>query len=460
MAQINFPKSLQMNAMAPAAPADPLITRFRSDNSSYNSGDIVRIEISTGGRNQFLLPADSYLSFDFKHEWSGGATTTRIDGCAYSIFRRARIIHGSTVLVDTQHVGRLWNALRDVQVSSAARAVDEIRMAVQPFATQAQTCNGMVGLNLVSGQIYDAAFPLPLPLVGTLQKSAVPLGLMGASSLFIELEIAPTVEIITHREFADADGAVPALGTNTYTPGAFTLSNIYYNAKITTLDEPYAQALMGVYAGRPLMLPATDYIGEQKVIADTAQVINEKFAFSRSSVNGVFWWLSNASVAAGASYDASFARLDGTTHRQAGPLDQYYLAISGKNLQPVYAGANGTVLGASTYFKGANAVNQIGRIFDNMSSVEGMGVLNLVNYCSTVSTKASAAASTKRFVGAYSTERYDASAQYASGSNLVGQDVRLVVQFTTGVSEQQNLYAFAMCDVGFELLDGQLNLRA
>lgn len=462
MAQINFPKSLQMNAQEPAARgAEPLITRFRSDNSSYNSGDIIKVEISTGGRGQYLLPGDSYLSFDFTHTWTGGATTTKIDACAYSMFRRARIIHGSTVLVDTQHVGRLWNALRDIQVSSASRAVDEIRMAVQPFATQAQTCNGMVGLNLVSGQTYDAAFPLPLPLVGTLQKSAVPLGLMGASSLYIELEIAPTVEIITHREFADADGAVPALGANTYVPGAFTLSNIYYNAKITTLDDTYNAALMSVYAGRPLMLPAVDYIGEQKVIQSGSVVINEKFAFSRSSVNGCLWWLSNSAVANGATYDASGGRLDGTTHRQGGPLDQHYMAISGKNLLPVYAGANGTVLGASTYFKGANSVNQIGRIFDNMSTVEGMGVLNFKNYCSGVDTALDAAAVTKRFVGAYSMERYDASSQYASGSNLIGQDVRLVVQFTgSGLTAQQNLYAFAMCDVGFELVDGQLSLRA
>ena len=463
MASINFPESLQMNAKGPAAPAEPVITRFRSDNATYSSGDIIRIEVSTGGRAQYLLPLDSYLSFDFTHTWTGNSTTVRVDGCAYSFFRRARIIHGSTVLVDTQHVGRLWNALRDISVSSSARAVDEIRLAVGPFATQAQTANGMAGLNVTSGQTYDAAFPLPLPLVGTLQKSAVPLGLMGASSLFIELEIAPMNQCFTTRQFTDGDGQAPNAATN-YVQSAFTLSNIYFNAKITTLDEAYNQALMSVYSGRPLMLPAVDYIGEQKVIPAGASSINEKFAFSRSSVCSVMWFLSNSAVANGVPFpnDASGNRLEGTTHRQSGDLLEYFIAVSGKNLLPVYAGRNGTVLGASnTYIKGANAVNQLGRIYNTMSSNDGMGILNFINYCSgVVDTSGNAADVSKRFVGAYSLERYDADSKYASGSNLVGQDVRLVATMTSGLAEGQNLYGFAMCDIGFELLDGQLNLRA
>lgn len=463
MASINFPESLQMNAKGAAAPAEPTLTRFRSDNASYSAGDILRIEIATNGRAQYLLPLDSYLSFDFTHVFTGTSTTVRVDGCAYSFFRRARIIHGSTVLVDTQHVGRLWNALRDISVSSAARAVDEIRLAVGPYATQAQTSNGMAGLIVTSGQTYEAAFPLPLPLVGTLQKSAVPLGLMGASSIFIELEIAPMNQIFTTRRYDDGDGTSPNAATN-YLQSSFTLSNIYYNAKITTLDEPYNQALMSVYAGRPLILPAVDYIGEMKVIPSGASSINEKFAFSRSSVNGVLWWLSNSTIANGVPYpnDASGNRLEGTTHRQSGDLSEYYIAVSGKNLLPVYCGRNGTVLGASnTYIKGANAVNQIGRIYNTMSSNDGMGVLNFINYCSgVVDTSGNAADVTKRFVGGYSLERYDSDAKYTSGSNLVGQDVRLVATMTTGLTESQNLYGFAMCDIGFELIDNQLNLRA
>lgn len=449
MASINFPESLNMAAKAPAAPADPLITRFRSDNPSYQSGDIIRIELSTGGRGQYLLPVDSYLSFDF----TADASNVRLDGCAMSIFRRARVIHGSTTLVDTQHCGRLWNALRDIMVNSSARAVDEVRLATEGFSTQNQTTGGFTGIPLTSGATYDAAFALPLPLVGTLSKSALPIGLMGASSLYIELEIAPMSEILTSRAFSDPDGAVP---TGTTTLSRFTVSNIYYNAKITTLEPAYDAALMSVYAGRPLMLPATDYIGESKVIPSGAAVINEKFAFSRSSVNGILWWLSNSTVANGASYDTSANRLDGTTHRQAGDLAEYYVAVSGKNLQSIYAGRSGI----ANSFKGANAVQQIGRIYNTMSSVDGMGILNQTNYCNIVDHKASAAAITKRFVGAYSLERYDSDAKYASGSNLVGQDVRLVVQFTTALADQQNLYGFAMCDCGYELIDGQLNLRS
>jgi len=458
---INFPESLQMSAKI-SAPASGLATRFRSDNASYSAGDIIRIEIpcSQPGAT-YLLPNDCYLSFDFNHVWSGGATNVRVDGSAYSFFRRARVIHGANVLCDTNHCGRLFNALRDITVPSSARSVDEIRLAVAPFATQLQTANGMAGLALTSGQTYDAAFPLPLPIVGTLQKSAVPLSLM-ASSLYIELEVAPMNQIFTNRVFSDADGAPPALALTSYSQSSFTISNIYYNAKLTTVEPAYNAALMSVYAGRPLMLPASTYLSEMKVIPAGASTINEKMAFSVSSCNGILWWLSNSNVANGVAYDTSGGLLDGTTHRQSGDLAEYYIALSGKNLQPVYCGRNGTILGLSnTFIKGANSVNQIGRIYDNMSTVDGMGILNLINYCSGVlDTAADAAATSKRFVGAYSLEKYDTSNRYSSGESLIGQDVRVVATMTTALTSNQNLYAYALAEIGFELIDGQLNLRS
>ena len=456
--ELNYPQSLDMMAKKPAVPAEPLITRFRSDNATYGAGDIVRIEISTGGRNQFLLPNDSFLSFDFTSVHTATGGNVRLDGSAYSIFRRARVIHGSTTVIDIQNCGRLWNALRDAMVNYAARSVDAIRLAGDDnTSTQASANNYIAGRQLVSGTVNDAAFCLPLGLVGSLSKTATPLGLMGASSLFIELEIAPHNQIVTTREYANPDGVV---GTSTgLTLSSFTLSNIYYNAKITTLDEPYAQALMSAYAGRPLVLPAVDYIGEMKVIPNGASTINEKFSFSRSSVNGMLWWLSNSNVANGVITSNNLA--EGTCHRQAGALSEYYVAVSGKNLLSIYAGPQLDSLGVSTgFFKGGVAVSQIGRIYNNLSSVDGMGILNVGNYCNTTDTYAGAVANTKRFVGAYSLERYDADSKYASGSNLVGQDVRLVTLQATPLAEQQNLYGYAMCDVGFQLMDGQLTLLA
>jgi hypothetical protein len=449
--ELNYPQSLDMMAKKAAVPAEPLITRFRSDNATYGAGDIVRIEISTGGRNQFLLPTDSFLSFDFVSTHTATGGNLRIDGSAYSIFRRARVIHGSTTIIDIQNCGRLWNALRDAMVNYAARSVDAVRLAADVSANQMSANNYVAGRQLASGVTYDAAFCLPLGLVGSLSKTATPLGLMGASSIFIELEIAPHAQIVTTREYGDAKGSA---GTVTSLAlSSFVLSNIYYNAKITTLDEPYAQALMSAYSGRPLVLPATDYIGEMKVVAAGASTINEKFAFSRSSVNGMLWWLSNSTVANGIPQSDDLA--EGTCHRQGGNLSEYYVAVSGKNLLSIYAGA-----GPSGYFKGATSVSQIGRIYNNLSSVDGMGILNFGNYCDAADTYALAIANTKRFIGAYSLERYDADSKYASGSNLVGQDVRLVAQMTTALSEQQNLFGYAMCDVGFQLVDGQLNLLA
>lgn len=452
MAQLNYPQSLDMMAKNPAAPADPVLTRFRSDNPSYQSGDVIRIEIPTGGRNQFLLPNDSYLSFDFTsvHSITATNSTVRLDGSAMSIFRRARIIHGANVLVDINNCNRLWTALRDVLVSAYDRKIDEIRLGLHSDADQQNFNHYTEGLSLTSGATYDAAFNLPLPLVGSLSKTALPLGLIGAGSLFIELEVAPMNQILTTRRYTTPQGLAGDATALTLT--SFTVSNIYYNAKITQLEEPYAQALMSVYAGRNLMLPATDYINDFKVIPTGSSNINEKLAFSRSSVNGILWWLSNSDVANGVITAADLA--EGTTHRQGGPLNEFYVAVSGKNLQSVYCGAHGI----ANFFKGANAVQQIGRIFNN--NMDSTGIIGFRNYCSSVTTYADAITSSKRFVGAYSLERYDADNKYTSGSNLIGQDVRLVALMSAGVSENQNLYAYAMCDVAYEIVDGQLFTRS
>jgi hypothetical protein len=230
------------------------------------------------------------------------------------------------------------------------------------------------------------------------------------------------------------------------------VQNAYYNAKISVVDSAYDAALMTAFGSMGgIVLPAYDWISEAKVIS-AGSVINEKISCSRSSCIGWLWFLTNSDVAVGTAQSNNLA--EPVNNRQAGALKQYYASISGVNGQSVYA-TGSTVSG---YFNGANAIMNLGRIFDTGADTTGMGILNFANFCNETDTAADAHLKTKRFVGAYSLEHYNADSKWSCGMSLIGQDSRLYVETTT--ASQNILYVFAMSDVGYQLVDGQLVLLA
>ena len=113
---MSFPKELNLGSNKPmAAAGKPSINRYRADNSSYQGGDIIRIEIPCGRNGQYLFPMDSMIEARIKANYtcvaSTGATTNAnselfIDQSVYSLFNRMRIIHGSTVIEDTLYTNR------------------------------------------------------------------------------------------------------------------------------------------------------------------------------------------------------------------------------------------------------------------------------------------------------------------------------------------------------------------
>ena len=110
-------KSLDYSSNKPlAAQSKPDMLRFRSDNSDYKSGDTLRIEIPCGRQGQHLYPLSSYIEATLSVNYvATGASTIRLDGSAYSLIRRMRVIHGTNVLEDILYPNRLWNTIYDLQ---------------------------------------------------------------------------------------------------------------------------------------------------------------------------------------------------------------------------------------------------------------------------------------------------------------------------------------------------------
>lgn len=458
MASVNFPKSFDMTSKASsgAVPAVPSIVRIRSDNSTYtvnssNSTDTIRIEIPTGGNGRYLFPNDSFITGKFTPTISGlTAGIILLDTCAYSFFRRIRILQGSNVLYDCNNCGRLWNALRDVSVGFSARSRDEICLGVEINTTTASsTSNYFSGITITSGSTYDFAFVLPAPLLGSLTQCAVPLGLMGAGNLVLELELNPSNVFFTTRVMASPDGAEGGATTANHT-SSVVFSEIFYSMKTCKLDDMYQQALMSVYQNG-VLLPSIEYINDNKVIPSGATIINEKLAFNRSSASAILWWLTNSNVASGVFTNYDLA--EGVSSRIAGAVKDYTIQVSGTNLLDVKMGTAG-----GNYLFGSQALMQLHRIY-NQAQQDGVGILNYANFCNILTTYQSCIDASRRFVGGYSLEKFDSAQNFQNGMSLVGQDVRLVINYDTALSESCVLYAYCMCEVAYEIRDGVVSVR-
>ena len=186
---VNFPPSMNLGAVKSPALEDmrPHMMSFRSQNANYGARDTVTIAIPTGQKGMYLHPSDSFISFRLTPVFTATGGTLALDANAYSVFRNARVRHGSNVLVNQRNCNRLWNALFDIQVGTSDREARQIDLGIEGDTTTSNVSN-LFGVGLISGQSISCSFTLPMAVVGSLQEKAIPLGWLNTSQLFIELD--------------------------------------------------------------------------------------------------------------------------------------------------------------------------------------------------------------------------------------------------------------------------------
>ena len=365
----------------------------------------MRIEIPCGRSGAYLHPQDSFLEFKFTPVFTEGTSgQTSLDANAYSIFKSIRILHGSNVLVNVQNCNRLYNALYDIQVHGSERNAGQITLGIQSETVNSLHCN-LFGQQLVSTRTYQFSMTLPCSILGSLQEKALPLGWMGASSLYLELEIEGVNRILTGRVDGDVIGGAISPATTAPTLTSITLSEIFYNSKVSMLGSEYDNLLRNSL-GDNIVIPATEYRGEMKSIASGASSFSDKFSFNVSSAKMFLWWLTSQDTANGVL--ATNALNQAISQRQCGPVKDYYLSFNGEYFpsQPIQMSLSGSTYIANKQF-GAVAYAHLLRCFNQNSDTNSGGVMDIAIYCDNRTTIASDGAITKRFVGGIDLDRVD-----------------------------------------------------
>lgn len=442
---MSLPKVLNYGSNKPmSANAKASINRYRSDNSSYTQGDTVRIEVPTNRNGQSLFPHDSFLEGKIKINGSAsaaGASTIALDQSIYSIFSRLRVIHGSTVLEDTLNANKVWTTLLDIQLNASERCGNSINLLVNDASTSIGTVynGGMSGQRFLTfsaitgatdSNLFDFCLNIPSALVGSLSQKALPIGEMGASSLYIELELAPA--------------SVAFCSTvATTTINSYTVQDIYYNAKIATLPSDVQNALNSL--GK-IELPAFSYKCEVKALPSGISSFNDKIAFNYSSIKTFMFFLQNQATANGAIVSRS------VSSRTKGNINEYYLSINGESYptQPIS--------------NISRMYCELQRSFDALTDTNFGGILSLKNYnVNDVSATTDAfviddsTTNEKRFVASVDLEKFNHSSEVLmSGTSTIGQSLNLIVNFSSALGSACNLYAVALYDVIYVLENGQL----
>ena len=463
MSVVQLPPSYNLTDVKPASSAggQAVYSKIRSDNATYGAGDVLRLTIPTGN-NMFLSAPDSFITGRIRPTFTGGAGANgimRLDGSIYSIFRRITVYHGSSMIENILNANRLYNALYDVQCGPSERTsgsinllVDENTDAVVPTAGTIGTNNYTYGAALVSGTTYSFSLCLP-SILGAFAEKAIPLAFMGAAELYIEIELEAGVRAFTSRTPSSISGAI---GQFTTAPAVtYEISEFYYNACITNLSSDVAGVLRQAMMSRPVILPCISYRGEQRVVSASATSFSDKFSFQFSSCKGIMWWLTNGATANGTVEQTNYNAA--VTTRAPGDLMEWWISLNGQDFPPSHIKAGSE---SATRIHGAEVFAHLERYLNQNAAAGLQSVLTKELYCNSVTTAANDAADAKKFVAAVSLDRFDGENQRAlSGVNTMSSQVQIALQFTTGVSQTMNLYAFAMFDLGLELVDGLLIAR-
>jgi len=359
-------------------------TYFPTNGSSFNSAgnNIIRIDLSA---NAFLDPKHSYLRFSFANTAGAGNTMGLDFGGGHGFIRRLRVEQAGNVLSDCQNYNKLMSAIilpcQGGIDSLAHRSVTEgLRfcnegaagnsnlpaLAAEVTGATANTpTNSNVAIGVAAGAntvSYTFAIPLLNGLLGTTQDKMVPLQLLGASPITIEIELAPSIDIGVYAGAAD--------------PTGYEVFDVRYVANLVEVGPEVEQQLRMVQdmSGGRIVLNGVDYThfaGSISAGATGRQTIN--VPARRKSMKSLFFVGASSTFGAGiqrARYNLSFG---GNFNMREYQLKVGSIMYPPTPVQAVLDTPAGAAAGRG------EAAAELSKCFGTLGSTHGTGVLSRIN---------------------------------------------------------------------------------
>ena len=393
-----LPKTIDYTDVLPLAVESKSRRRtfFPTNGQTFtdNTNNIVRIDISA---DALLDTQHSYLRFT----GTFAANTVGLDFAGgHSFIRRLRIEQSGTILEDIQAYNKLMGGIvlpcqcgsdylkeRSITegVNQNSRA-GTVALFAQPQAAQVTAAGAGVGdalglrtgaaltnnnnnilSQIAAGASYDFCIPITSGIFNN--EKLIPLMLMSAP-LTIEIELAPHVQ------------AVSAAGAGTY-----SWSNVRYIANLVEVGQDVAQQLRMVQemSGGVLTLAGQTYRhfsgqtsgGAESVINIPARV---------KSMKSIFFFSKGAAADNVANYDLGGG---GTMS-----LQEFQLKIGSVTYPPTPVQCShrgGAAIGA-TGGQRSEQMMELAKAWGNVGSTKGLGMLQSLNFATTVETEAVGAA--------------------------------------------------------------------
>ena len=469
-----LPKTIDYTDVLPLAVESKSRRRtfFPTNGQTFtdNTNNIVRIDISA---DALLDTQHSYLRFT----GTFAGNTVGIDFAGgHSFIRRLRVEQSGTILEDIQSYNKLMGGIvLPCQVGSdylKERSITEgvnqnsragtVALFQQPQAAQVTGAGAGVGdalglrtgaaltnnnNNILSQIAAGAAYDFCIPLTSGIfnNEKLIPLMLMSAP-LTIEIELAPHVQ------------AVSAAGAGTY-----SWSNVRYIANLVEVGQDVAQQLRMVQemSGGVLTLAGQTYRhfsgqtsgGAESVINIPARV---------KSMKSIFFYSKGAAADAVANFDLGNGGTMG--------IQEFQLKIGSVVYPPTPVQCQhrgGAAIGASGGQR-AEQMMELAKAWGNVGSTKGLGMLQSLNYATTIETEAvgGAVAGFLSGGGQYSfcpfgldLEAFQRVA-IESGVNTADRSLPIsLILSHTGAQAAQTLDAFVLADALFYInSDGSMSV--
>lgn len=439
---VDLPVGLDLSKNKPLL--NPTITgsieRYRSSQNAYAPLETCRIEIPTSGMGKYLHQDDSFLEFKVTFTFTAGtASTVNLDSSIYSILNTVRVVHGSNLLYNLNDARKLYNVLRE-------------------FGSFSHSDCAMLGTNdssfiagkaLTTNTPYTFCCNLPISALGTLTDKSLPLSMMNSTELALEIDFAPINVVLCNRTASANNGLAVATGTTLTTLTTYSVTEVYFNAKISTLPYQLAQAVQMSY-GAKTVIPSLCWANYSTVVTANASSFSTRIPCQYSSVKGILFFFQNASIAGGNVGHDNFNFQPASSHRVSGDLRDYWVSVDGRDYPSSHVELSG-----NNAVSGARSMAQVKRFFNTLSAANHPVSVRSDLFESVSVTRQAIQTSCPKWLGALDFDRVGAEQSDSyMGINTLNSIVQFNCSWNTAPAQDLVLDVFILYDHRIEIENG------